>query len=330
MAGFKILLVEDNLRWQKILKGDVQDALDKLSYSGDIQTVHTYDEASDLLKENQWHLLITDIGLGNPSESLQKLGIRLVRQAYAQHIPAIAVSGTPHLENRDVRELFKKAGASDFFSKQRFDDDEFIGVVQSILRVSYREIAIERILVLAASAEKESQSHLYREVRDIGEGLQRAQKREQFVLEQRWAIHPTDIRRAMLDIDPHIVHFSGHKTVEEGLVFEDETGESKLISSDALADLFKLFVNKILCVVLNGCYSVEQAEAIAQYIPYVVGVSQEIDNKAAIEFVIGFYDALGAGRSIEFAYKCGCSTLHLIGISEKLFPKLVQNTHIAI
>ncbi len=160
------------------------------------------------------------------------------------------------------------------------------------------------------------------------EGLERAQKREQFILEQRWAVHLRDVRRAMLDIEPHIVHFSGHDTREEGLVFEDETGEARLLSSDALAELFKLFVNQIVCVVLNGYYSVRQAEAIAQYVPYVIGISQEIDDRAAIQFITGFYDALGAGRSIEFAYKYGCSTLHLVGISEKLFPQLVQNTHV--
>jgi hypothetical protein len=35
-------------------------------------------------------------------------------------------------------------------------------------------------------------------------------------------------------------------------------------------------------------------------------MSQAIGDKAAIEFAVGFYDALGAGRSIEFAYKLGC------------------------
>jgi hypothetical protein len=32
-----------------------------------------------------------------------------------------------------------------------------------------------------------------------------------------------------------------------------------------------------------------QAEAIAQYIPYVIGMNQAIGDKAAIEFAVGFY-----------------------------------------
>lgn len=32
-------------------------------------------------------------------------------------------------------------------------------------------------------------------------------------------------------------------------------------------------------------------------------MSQAIGDRAAIEFTVGFYDALGAGRSFEDAYK---------------------------
>ena len=34
-----------------------------------------------------------------------------------------------------------------------------------------------------------------------------------------------------------------------------------------------------------------------------------IKDKAAIEFSVGFYDALGAGRSIEDAFAFGCNAI---------------------
>jgi hypothetical protein len=58
-------------------------------------------------------------------------------------------------------------------------------------------------------------------LRDIAEGLQRAQKRDQFNLEQRLAVRPRDIQRAML-LWATIIHFSGHGEGEQGLVFEDD------------------------------------------------------------------------------------------------------------
>jgi CHASE2 domain-containing sensor protein len=182
----------------------------------------------------------------------------------------------------------------------------------------------KKILILAANPEDNSNERLGQELRDIAEGLRRAQKRDQFVLEQRLAVRPIDIQRAILEFKPHIVHFSGRGAGEEGLVFEDETGQSKLVSGSALAELFKLFVDTIECVVINGCYSQEQAKAIAQHIDYVIGMSEAIEDQAAIKFAVGFYDALGAGRSIEFAYRLGCSAIQLEGIKGHLTPVLLK------
>ena len=117
------------------------------------------------------------------------------------------------------------------------------------------------------------------------------------------------------------MHFSGHATTE-GLVLEDSDGASQFVSADALSDLFQLFAGHVECVLLNACYSARQAAAIGEHIPYVIGMSKEIGDRAAIEFAIGFYDALGAGRSIEDAYRFGCVAIRLQGIPEHLTPVL--------
>jgi hypothetical protein len=182
----------------------------------------------------------------------------------------------------------------------------------------------QTILFLAANPKNTAPLRLDQELRDIGEGLQRAQKRDQFNLEQRWAVRPRDIQRAMLDLGPNILHFSGHGEGEAGLVFEDEIGNPKLVDGEALAGLFELFADQLNCVVLNGCYTEVQAKAIAQHIPYVIGMNKAIGDKAAITFAVGFYDALGAGRDVEFAFKLGCAAIRLEGISEHLTPVLVK------
>ncbi|KAB8334478.1 CHAT domain-containing protein [Scytonema tolypothrichoides VB-61278] len=128
--------------------------------------------------------------------------------------------------------------------------------------------------------------------------------------------------KALLDFKPQIVHFSGHGTGEDGLALEDDIGNLKLVDTEALAQLFKLFSSTIECVVLNACYSQVQAEAVVKYIPYVVGMNKEIGDQAAIKFAAGFYNALGAGECVEFAYKLGCNVIQLDGISEHLTPVL--------
>jgi len=97
----------------------------------------------------------------------------------------------------------------------------------------------------------------------------------------------------------------------------------RLVDTIALAKLFELFASKeVECVVLNACYSEVQATAIAKHIPYVIGMNKEIGDKAAIKFATGFYSALGAGESVEFAYKLGCNVIQLDGIPENLTPVL--------
>jgi CHAT domain len=189
--------------------------------------------------------------------------------------------------------------------------------------------APQTILFLAANPKGTAPLRLDQELRDVGEGLQRAQKRDRFKLEQRSAVRPRDIQRAMLDLGPQILHFSGHGAGEAGLVFEDEIGNSKLVDGDALAALFELFADQLNCVVLNGCYSEVQAKAIAQHISYVIGMNKAIGDKAAIAFAVGFYDALGAGRNVEFAFKLGCAAIRLEGIAEHLTPVLIKKPIVA-
>lgn len=181
---------------------------------------------------------------------------------------------------------------------------------------------IKTILILTANPKNASPLRLDEEVREIDAGLQRAKKREQFDLKQRWAVRVQDVYQALLDFKPQFVHFSGHGTGDDGLVLEDEIGNVRLVDTVALASLFKLFATNIECVVLNACYSEVQASAIAQNIPYVIGMKKAIGDIAAIKFATGFYNALGAGESVEFAYKLGCNVIQLDGIPENLIPDL--------
>ena len=186
------------------------------------------------------------------------------------------------------------------------------------------------ILLLAASPTDQARLRLDVEVREINQGLRLGQQRDQFNLQQRWAIRPDDLRRALLDFQPQILHFCGHGEGTAGLVLEGQSGTSKLISTEALASLFQQFANRGLeCIILNACYSDVQATAIAQHIPYVIGMNSAIGDTAAVKFSVGFYDALGAGWSYPDAYKLGCNAIALEGIAQDAIPvlkALLENT----
>ena len=75
---------------------------------------------------------------------------------------------------------------------------------------------------------------------------------------------------------------------------------------------------------LNGCYSEAQAEAIVQHVPYAIGMTEAVGDRAAIEFVVGFYDALGSGESIEFAFESGKVAMELNSTGFTDMPVLLK------
>src|SRR6185503_12536496 len=178
------------------------------------------------------------------------------------------------------------------------------------------------ILFLAADPTDATRLRLGEELREIQEKLQLSKQRDRFKLEQRMSVRPADISQALLDVQPQIVHFSGHGMASGELCFEDSSGRLLPIRPDALAALFEQFSSQVNCVILNACFSEIQAEAIRTHIDYVIGMNKAVGDRAAIAFAIGFYQALGAGRSIEEAYKLGCVQIQLHGIEEHLTPVL--------
>jgi AAA-like domain/TIR domain/CHAT domain len=185
----------------------------------------------------------------------------------------------------------------------------------------------KKILVLAANPKDTNRLRIDEEVREIQEEFKRANQREDFEIVSRWAVRPSDVQRALLDFQPHVVHFSGHGDGEAGLALENDGGKTQLVGAESLGRLFKLFINQIECVVLNACYSEVQANAIYQHIDYVIGMKQQIGDKAAVKFAAGFYRALGAGRSYEDAYEFGCNAIDLESVPEYLTPVLKKRVN---
>jgi len=167
---------------------------------------------------------------------------------------------------------------------------------------------LRTILFLVANPKDTGRLRLDEEVRNIQEGLKLSPGRAVIRFHTQWATRIQDLRRSLLEHQPHIIHFSGHGAGTEGLVLEDETGHAAMVPSETLARLCKLCPS-VQCVVLNACYSQVQAEAIAEHVPYIIGMTDAIDDTAAIKFAVGFYDAVGYGRSIPDAYEFGITAI---------------------
>ena len=106
----------------------------------------------------------------------------------------------------------------------------------------------------------------------------------------------------------------------------DNNRQAKPVSAEALKMLFTTLKDNIRVVVLNACYSEIQAQAIAEVIDCVVGMSTAIGDEAAIIFAASFYRAIGFGRSIKDAFDQGKTAIMLEGIPEANTPQLLTRT----
>ena len=163
------------------------------------------------------------------------------------------------------------------------------------------------ILILVANPQNTSSLGLLPEIRNLKEAIQRSVNKDDFEVEWEVAVQEQDFRRHILDIKPYIVHYCGHAT-KAGLLLHDENQKQKLLSNEFIVDLLKEFNDHIDCVVLNACETEPLAKLLAQHLNYAIGMKLEVKDKSAIAFVEGFYDALGAGESIEKSFNIGKNT----------------------
>lgn len=184
-----------------------------------------------------------------------------------------------------------------------------------------------KILILAAIPRG---LRLDKEIREIEDAIRRANERDLFDIRIRTAIRPQDIRRAIAEEKPQIVHFCGHGEDDGSLLLEDDGGNNKSVPPQGLAALFEQHSDYVECVVFNACYSVKTADAISQHINYVVGMNQPIGDKAAIVFSQGFYDGLGYEQEdtqdvFQKAFNEGLIAIGLEDFSQKSIPVFKTN-----
>ena len=168
---------------------------------------------------------------------------------------------------------------------------------------------MKKILILASNPRKDL--NLDQEIRDLKGVIEGSRSREQFEVVTELAVRVNDLQELMLKHEPQILHFCGHGGGQEGLVFVSDDAKEQRLTTGAFSSLLSLCARHVECVLLNACYSEVQANAMIEYINYVIGMSQTIQDNAAIAFSKGFYRALGYDRPIEEAYKFGCNAIQL-------------------
>jgi hypothetical protein len=158
-----------------------------------------------------------------------------------------------------------------------------------------------RILFLASNPTTTSALDLEEELRSLEAELRGVRHRDDIILIPRHAVRPDDLVRYLRQEQPTIVHFSGHGSTS-GIVLRTESGHS-FVSGRALQRLFR--DRGVELVVLNACFSDDQANPLAEVVPAVVGTTDAVDDVAARRFSTAFYRTLGDGHLLTDAFRDG-------------------------
>ncbi len=177
-----------------------------------------------------------------------------------------------------------------------------------------------KVLLLAANPDEDLQ--LNEEVRAVQEAIQASEHREHIELIPRIASRPRDLLRAIIDLRPPVVHFSGHGDPQTAIYLQDDAGDARPVTGEALRKVFAA-ARDVRVVVLASCYSAAQAEAIRMSVDCVIGMEHDFGDLSARAFSSAFYGALASGRSVADAFDLGRASIAAEGLDDDATPKLL-------
>lgn len=178
------------------------------------------------------------------------------------------------------------------------------------------------VLFFATNPKGTSQLRLDEEARSIQEMIRKSEHRESISFETRWAVRPLDILQAINEINPDIIHFSGHGADTGELVLENTDGSAKLVTKEAITQTIMASSDKIHLIFFNACFSYEQACEVVSHVDAAIGMTDSISDKAACAFAAQFYSSLGFGLSVKKSFEQAKGVMMLESPTEANTPML--------
>jgi CHAT domain-containing protein len=168
-----------------------------------------------------------------------------------------------------------------------------------------------RILVLFANPWSTGRILVAEEAREIFDRLHEGPYRDRFELHNHAAVRPIDLQRLMMKYEPNIVHMSGHGSESRRILVNGTHGRAKALDQQGLTNVFALYNHHVRLVLLNACFTREQARSLSEVVDYSIGTAAPIGDKASVAFAGAFYSALGFGKSVKDAFNAAKAELTL-------------------
>jgi len=181
------------------------------------------------------------------------------------------------------------------------------------------------VLFLASNPTDQQPLRLDEEARAISEMIKKSKHRDSVRFETCWAVQPIDILQAINEYRPAIVHFSGHGSNDDEIIFQGIDGRTKIVTKEAIVQTMMASSEEIRLVFFNTCYSRNQAIEVSKHVEATIGMTTSIGDKAARVFSSQFYSSISFGLSVKKSFEQAKALLMLENIREEDTPELFAN-----
>lgn len=158
---------------------------------------------------------------------------------------------------------------------------------------------------------------LDKEARDIAESIQKSPDRDSINFVTKWATRTDDLFQYINEVNPTVIHFTGHGTENGQLVFHDKNDNPKLVGIDAIIQMINAITDDLRLVVFSNCYSSNIAESTVEYVEATIGMNTSVREDVAMLFASQLYSSIGFGFSLEKSFNQAMVRLKLEGIEDK-------------
>jgi hypothetical protein len=151
-----------------------------------------------------------------------------------------------------------------------------------------------------------------------------------FRISTQFAARPEDLVTTLANHKPHVLHFAGHGAGADGLAMENRHGKMTLLHTKTLEKVLaeKSLSSNLRLVVLNACWSSEQARVIAEQVPAVISMRSSILDATAMKFTSHFYAKLAEGKTISDAFHQTLLILDIKKTPDRHVPELQENARL--
>lgn len=193
-------------------------------------------------------------------------------------------------------------------------------------RRNLREI---KVLYLTAANTQKDMLRTDVEVAQVQQELRGAKWGNALQFVYRPAATPKALLDALNDINPEVVHFSGHGGWS-ALVFNKEKTLQPVgitVDFDLLAELFSSISSPPTILVLNACDTLIGADGLLDKIPAVISMSDSITDLGAVSFASQFYSALGSGETLQNALNQAVVHMKLSSlVADAVLPTMIARS----